>query len=316
MPLALPARKVTFGADRESGIWHLAFKEEESDNGSMRRACALALCWLTLLAGSAIAASGKRLAVLELRGRKLDNEALRALSDAVRGGTLEVAKGRGLTVMTRETLLVLLKEKGKAGCSEGDLDMETARKIGADYLVSGEVTTLEGSYVVTLKMHQVSNGSLLGSSMTQGKSQLQLLETLRAGGAKLVTDTLPTEASGSEAPTQRPASAQPDFDSGQMDPITGKPTLDPVRIRTIGSFMPDEVAWSANRAGTQYRDGSRNGRSPNYYNPSSSSSSKPKTVIRYDESGKPVLRSESGGSPSAAPPIRPSSPSAGSSQSR
>jgi len=77
----------------------------------------------------------KRLAVLEFKGRGIEGDVLDAFSDEVRGGAVEGLAGRGVQVMTRENMMVLLKEMGKSGCSEGDCEVETARNIGADFVV-------------------------------------------------------------------------------------------------------------------------------------------------------------------------------------
>ena len=85
----------------------------------------------------------KRLAVLEFRGKNLEQDILMTFSDTVRGGALQGLSGRGVVVMTRENMLVLLKDMGKKDCQEGECEVETARNIGADYVVSGKVVRME-----------------------------------------------------------------------------------------------------------------------------------------------------------------------------
>jgi hypothetical protein len=108
------------------------------------------------------------------------------LTDAVRTGVLEGVRGRALMVMTRENMAALVKEMGRADCNEGDCEVETARNIGADYVVSGNIALIEGTYVVVLKLHQCDDGRLLGTATSQGQTQLGLIEPLRERGRDLM----------------------------------------------------------------------------------------------------------------------------------
>jgi formylglycine-generating enzyme required for sulfatase activity len=133
---------------------------------------------------------GKRLAVLEFKGAKIEGEVLDAFADAVRGGTVEGLAGRRVQVMTRENMMVLLKEMGKKECSEGDCEVETARNIGADFVVSGSVVRIDAAFVVTLKLHETRGGSLLASDQIDAKSQLEVLRQLRDRGRNLVASNI------------------------------------------------------------------------------------------------------------------------------
>jgi TolB-like protein len=134
---------------------------------------------------ASVQAAGKRLAVLELKAARMEGDVLDAFADAVRGGAVDGVAGRGVDVMTRENMMVLLREMGRKDCTEGDCEVETARNIGADFVVSGSVARVEQAYVVTLKLHETKGGSLLGTEMVQARSQLDLLSLLRERGQKL-----------------------------------------------------------------------------------------------------------------------------------
>jgi TolB-like protein len=127
----------------------------------------------------------KRLAVLEFQGKNLEQDILMTFSDTVRGGALQGLSGRGVVVMTRENMLVLLKDMGKKDCQEGECEVETARNIGADYVVSGKVVRMEKIYVVTLKLHETQGGSLLGTNTVEGANQIELMRTLREQARQL-----------------------------------------------------------------------------------------------------------------------------------
>jgi TolB-like protein len=128
---------------------------------------------------------GKHMAVLEFQGKDLDPDILMTFSDTVRGGTLQALEPYGVVVMTRENMLVLLRDMGKKECGEGDCEVETARNIGADYVISGKVVRVEQSYFVTLKLHETQGGSLLGTDTVEGASQVELLRALREHARQL-----------------------------------------------------------------------------------------------------------------------------------
>ena len=132
----------------------------------------------------------KRLAVLEFKGASIRGDVLDTFADAVRGGAVEALAGRRVQVMTRENMMVLLKDMGKKDCSEGDCEVETARNIGADFVVSGSVVQIDAAFVVTLKLHETKGGSLLATDQIEAKSQIELLRQLREKGRNLVASNV------------------------------------------------------------------------------------------------------------------------------
>jgi hypothetical protein len=141
------------------------------------------------------------------------------LSDAVRSGVLDASRGRDLLVMTRENMAALLKEMGKPDCSEGDCEVETARNIGADYVLSGEIARIEGTYVVVLKLHECDDGRLLSTATARGQTQLNLIDPLRERGMDLVKANVgvpplsPQEIPRPPAPAAAVPAASPNGDA-------------------------------------------------------------------------------------------------------
>jgi TolB-like protein len=166
-----------------------------------------------LICGLPAAASpaARRVAVLEFQGRAVDDEARMTLSDAVRGGVLDAARGRDLLVMTRENMAALLKEMGKPDCSEGDCEVETARNIGADYVLSGEIARIEGTYVVTLKLHESDDGRLLSTATARGPTQLDLIDPLHKRGRELVSANIDAVPASLQEIPQRSATPAPEL---------------------------------------------------------------------------------------------------------
>jgi hypothetical protein len=113
--------------------------------------------------------------VLELRNftRDLTRENAQYFTDVVRGAALKTQPQ--LEVITRENLIVLLQASGKdlASC-EGECEVDTGRRIGADLIVSGEIQKLGPLYKMSLRMHETREGRLISSSIASGASIVEL----------------------------------------------------------------------------------------------------------------------------------------------
>jgi ubiquinone biosynthesis protein UbiJ len=132
------------------------------------------------------ALSGK-LAVLELRNfaKDLTRENVQYFTDVVRGAALRAQPQ--LEVITRENLMVLMQASGKdlANC-EGECEVDTGRRIGADEIITGEIQRLGTLYKLTLRLHDTREGRLLGSTQASGKS----IEELDASAQKSAEELL------------------------------------------------------------------------------------------------------------------------------
>jgi hypothetical protein len=136
--------------------------------------------------GPTLVTRGK-LAVLDFRSYTdaLKPEDVRYFTDVVRGSALRSAPG--LSVMTRENLLVLLQATGKdAGQCEGECEVDTGRRIGADAVVSGEILKVGSKFKMSLKLHETANGQLLSTAVASGKSIDELDESAQAAAADLL----------------------------------------------------------------------------------------------------------------------------------
>ena len=128
-----------------------------------------------------------KLAVLDFQNyaRDLRAEDVRYFADVVRGASLKRAPG--LDVITRENLLVLLQASGKdaAGC-EGECEVETGRRIGADRVISGEVLKIGSQYKISLKLHETAGGRLLSTGVASGRTVDELDGGLQAAASDLL----------------------------------------------------------------------------------------------------------------------------------
>lgn len=115
------------------------------------------------------------LAVLDLRAytKEVTPDQARYFTDLVRSATLRAAPG--LEVMTRENVLVLLKASGKSleDC-EGECEVDTGRRLGADLIVTGEIQSIGKRLKIALRLHDTREGRLLSSTIASGNSMEEL----------------------------------------------------------------------------------------------------------------------------------------------
>jgi len=127
-----------------------------------------------------------RVAVLELSASSTI-EGLDILSDQVRGAVAKSAS-TDLKVMTRENMEVMLSDMGiDATCvSEGACEVETARNLGVDYVVTGKIAALSGKLVLSLKLHETKTGVLLSQENVIGDDVLTMLDPVAPAVEKLL----------------------------------------------------------------------------------------------------------------------------------
>src|SRR3954470_2194041 len=163
---------------------------------------------LALVALSAPAfADGKLLSVLELHNKLAgaDKAAVDAsyLSDRIRAEVLDAKLG--VKVMTRENMFVLLQAQGKTleNC-EGECEVDTGRRLGADYVVSGEVLRVGASLKTTLKLHDTHSGTLLAAVSASGVDVEALDGNLPAAVKRLVEPIAPAPVAAAPQPNAAP----------------------------------------------------------------------------------------------------------------
>jgi len=134
-----------------------------------------------------IIANGK-LAVLDFKSYTdvLKPEDVRYFTDLVRGTMLKASPT--LQVMTRENLFVLLQATGRdAATCEGECEVDTGRRIGADSVVSGEILKVGSHFKLSLKLHDTHDGRLLSTAVGSGKSIDELDESAQSAATELIS---------------------------------------------------------------------------------------------------------------------------------
>jgi hypothetical protein len=108
------------------------------------------------------------------------------LTDVVRQQALEAVPS--LKLMTRENVLTLLEASGKKleEC-EGECEVETGRRLGADLVVTGEVLRFGRGYRVNLRLHDTHTAQLLAAAVASGDTPEALEKDMARAVAKLMT---------------------------------------------------------------------------------------------------------------------------------
>lgn len=153
----------------------------------MRLPRGLLLLWVVLAVASARAEtpSPRRIVVLDL-GNPGGLEAQEAsyLTDVVRSSALTLPPAQ-FFVLTRENLMELLPPGTTLETCVGDCEVETGRRVGADFVVSGDLVRLGGQLRAALRLHATSNGELLASEAAPGTSPETLEGPLRTAALAL-----------------------------------------------------------------------------------------------------------------------------------
>ena len=103
----------------------------------------------------------KRIVVLEFHQSGMSPEVMFQLSDQSRMAIVKSLDHKQYSLMTRENMKVILSDMGKdVNCFEGTCEVDVARNVGADYVVSGTVAFIDEQFDITLKLHDSITGSI------------------------------------------------------------------------------------------------------------------------------------------------------------
>ncbi len=149
-------------------------------------------------------AFAKRIAVLDLSSSHVDAEVLTQLADDVRSGALLAVKNRTLdgekiTLMTRENMMDVLQSMGKdASCVEGSCEVEIGRNISADFVITGQLLNVNGTYVLSLKVHETENGNLLAADKINSEDMIEMMADAVMLGSRITRQALGLRRGGSK----------------------------------------------------------------------------------------------------------------------
>lgn len=133
----------------------------------------------------------QRVAVLEFKGIGLDEGLVHKLSDQTRRAAAETLPQSGYIIMTRENMMMILKDMGKdASCMGGSCEVELGRNIGADIIVTGNVMKIDEHYSLTLTLYKTQDGSVLRMKEIYDETLLDLVKQTYVTSISLFQDGL------------------------------------------------------------------------------------------------------------------------------
>jgi hypothetical protein len=115
---------------------------------------------------SASLLKGKTVAVLEFKSHVSHQEqSANNYTDHVRSIVVTVAPTA--RVFTRENIQLLLQGRDLADC-EGECEVETARRLGADLVISGDLRRVGVTLVLAMRLHETASARLLSGASASG----------------------------------------------------------------------------------------------------------------------------------------------------
>ena len=136
--------------------------------------------------------SAPKLVVLELRPENravtLDNAV--TLTNMVRTHVVNAA-GATLRVLSKEAVVEILQQSGKTAAScTAECQIETARVIGAEYVVSGTIAKVDAQWIVTLEAKRSRDGALISAQEAVVGQQAEVLKATTRAADDLVADLM------------------------------------------------------------------------------------------------------------------------------
>jgi TolB-like protein len=158
--------------------------------GTVLAGLALALLCLPSLAGPASAQTAPaattatdkpRLVVLELSTRgEAQADTAEYLAELLRTGA-RATLGNAVLVMTRESMLSLVPAHELVGASEASGEVEAGQRLGARYVLAGQLVEVEGLYRLVVKLFDTRAGDLLHGATFKAATAAELVERVEVG---------------------------------------------------------------------------------------------------------------------------------------
>jgi formylglycine-generating enzyme required for sulfatase activity/TolB-like protein len=134
-------------------------------------------------------AAGKLVAVLELNNKAgLTDDEADFLTNNVRNAASEALSAGRFVVMTRENIETLLPPgMDLKKCTESKCEIEMGRRLGAEYIITGEILNYGGKLRVQLKLHHVPSQAYLHGANTAGGSLEEQDSRVSAAAREILT---------------------------------------------------------------------------------------------------------------------------------
>lgn len=190
-PISVVVGRVVLGAFLCVNVWSNTATAAKNDK--------------TAPATAPTAKSKRYISVLEFSGQVLTRDIRLLLSDTVRQEAVRLFRGN-LDVMTRENQDTLLRafDVDTSQCGVDGCEVDLLRTIQARYGVTGSITRVGKSYIATLKVYDVENGSVLQIETAKANNEEALIDAVGKSAKVLLQGALPdlVVKTGTSAGTQ------------------------------------------------------------------------------------------------------------------
>ncbi|MEC7987396.1 MAG: hypothetical protein VX278_19665 [Myxococcota bacterium] len=149
------------------------------------------LLWMVLAFLSSAWADAKRVAVLEFRGAGVEEALLEKLSEFCRRGIREGLTTDQFIMLDKANTQVVLEANGiSMEQCVSECEVKLGREMGVDFIVTGNVSKIENSYVLSVKLHETQEGSLLDTDELIEKSSLKILEKTKESAQSMAEENI------------------------------------------------------------------------------------------------------------------------------
>ncbi len=147
----------------------------------------LASCLFLALPASLSAVGELKVGVLELRNEAgITDQEAKYLTDRVRDVASRSLARHGFLVMTRENIREMLPPgMDLAKCTTASCEVEVGRKVGADYIVTGEILRYAGDFRANIKAHHSESGQFLGAEVARADNLKDLESSVSEASGRL-----------------------------------------------------------------------------------------------------------------------------------
>ncbi len=151
----------------------------------------------------ATAAAASKVAVLDLsRGAGGGDEDGRVLTDEIRDAAVSTLGARGFSVMSRQEIVGRAPDGADVSKCGGVLacEVEMGRRIGAQFIITGEIAGAAGRFGAKLRAIDVGRGEQLAAEPAEGATRRDLEEAFRDAEAVLFDKILARAPAAEAAP--------------------------------------------------------------------------------------------------------------------
>jgi TolB-like protein len=132
-------------------------------------------------------AAKRKVAILELQNPAgLSDQEAAYLTDAVRLQAQKSLPADQFQLMTRENILEYLPPGTTLAQCEGNCEVETGRKVGADFVITGDIRKFGTQLKVGLRVHDTATGEMKAAEVGSGRTVDELEAPVKEAAAQLL----------------------------------------------------------------------------------------------------------------------------------